>query len=395
VPNPRESLKSKLFEGGAAEAIGKGVAYLSLTQQKNQFELVFAPSKSNSTYNTTNPLDEYGLKTMIKEVDRLRNNLEAKAKSASSEELRKKAILGFLDEMKKVGGSILNTMLGKNVLLKIAEDDPEYFAFDIDRERLPIPLEMLYDGQDFLCLRRAVSRWIVEEHGSFDYEEKEKLRPRVRTDTEAIAILFIDSRVEGQAESIPTNLEEQFEQFLTGDKAFANQNIKVESLRGRLKREEVAARLSSGKYDIVHLITPAEVSSGDPTASSWILSDGEIRGHDLGKLLVKGYPQMIISYVSPPPWERKWDGKQQDRILYTLAYSTKLAGPNCFVGAIADRLTESLLTLTKSLYLEVLSNKKPVGMALKEARSQLIKANGKDDTWMKLVLYGNPAKTVS
>lgn len=395
VPNPRESLKSKLFEGGAAEAIGKGVAYLSLTQQKNQFELIFAPSKSNSTYNTTNPLDEYGLKTMIKEVDRLRSNLETKTKSASSEELRKKAILGFLDEMKKVGGSILNTMFSKNVLLSIVEDDPEYFTFDIDRERLPIPLEMLYDGQDFLCLRRAVSRWIVEDHSSIDYEEKE-LRPRVRTANEAIAILFIDSRVEGQTESTPGNFEEQFEQFLTDDKIFANQSIKVDSLRGRLNREEVTTRLSSGKYDIVHLITPAEVSSGDPTASSWILNDGEIRGHDLGKLLVKGYPQMIISYVSAPPWERKWDGKQQDRILYTLAYSTKLAGPNCFVGAIADGLTESMLTLTKSLYLEILNNKKPVGMALKEARSQLIKTNGKeDDNWMKLVLYGNPAKAVS
>jgi signal recognition particle receptor subunit beta len=396
VRNPRESLKSKLLEGGAAEAISKGVAYLSLTQLKNQFELLFAPSKSNSTYVTTNPLDEYALKTMIKEVDRLRNNLETKVKSTTSEEVRKKATLGFLEEMKKVGGTILNTLFSKTVLSKVADDDPEYFAFEIDRERLAIPVEMLYDGQDFLCLKRAISRWIIEEHGSIEFEEREKHLPRVRNASEAIAILLVDSRVEGEATSAPVSFEEQLEQFLTNEKAFANQSIKVESLQGKLNKEEVAARLSSGRYDIVHLIAPAEVSSGDPTASSWLLNDGEMRGYDLGKFLTNGYPQLIISYVSPPPWERKWDGKQQDRILYTLAYSTKLAGPNCFIGAIADGFTDSMLTLTKSLYMEILNNKKPVGMALKEARLQLIKANGREDeNWMKLILYGNPANIIS
>jgi hypothetical protein len=396
VPNPRDILKSKLFEGGSAEAIGKGVAYLSITQQKNQFEFLFAPSKSNSTYITTNPLDEYALKAMIKEVDRLRSNLETKVKSTTSEEVRKKATLSFLEEMKKIGGTILNTLLSKGALSRIADDDPEYFALEIDREQLAIPLEMLYDGQDFLCLKRAVSRWITEEPGSIEYEEKEKPHPRVRKESEPVTILLIDSRVEGEVSSVAAGFEEQLEQFLTDEKTFPNKSIKVESLRGKLNKENVAAKLSSGKYDIVHFISLAEVSSGDPTASSWIMNDGEIRGHDLLKLLASGYPQLVISYVSPPLWGRKWDGKQQDRVLYTLAYSTKLAGPNCFVGAIADDLNDSMLALTKSLYVEILNNKKPVGMALRDTRLQLIKANGKEDeNWMKLILYGNPVSTVS
>jgi CHAT domain-containing protein len=59
-------------------------------------------------------------------------------------------------------------------------------------------------------------------------------------------------------------------------------------------------------------------------------------------------------------------------------------------------MTESTLTLTKSLYEELVKNNRPVGEALKEARLQLIKAKGiEDDNWMKPILYGNPAKTVS
>jgi signal recognition particle receptor subunit beta/CHAT domain-containing protein len=395
VPNPREFLKSKLFAGGAAEAISEGVAYLSLSQQKNQFELLYAPSRSKATYTTVTPLDEYGLKTMIKEVDRLRINFETRVKSAVSQEARKKSILGFLDEMKKVGGSILTTMFSKGTLSKIADDNPKYLTFEVDRDRLAVPLEMLHDGEDFLCLRRGLSRWIIEEHGSINDEKKEKLHPRTRSGNEPITILIVDSRVEGQVASIPGSFEEQLEQFLKEDKALESQNVKVESLRGGLKKDDVAAHLSSGNYDIVHLISPAEVSSGDPTASSWIFQDGEIRGHELEKLFINGYPQLIVSYVSSPSWERKWDGKQQDKILFTLAYSIKSAGTDCIVGAVTDGLTESMLTLTKSLYLEILKNKKPVGEALKEARLQLIKANGREDeNWMKPVLYGNPAKTV-
>jgi hypothetical protein len=250
---------------------------------------------------------------------------------------------------------------------------------------------MLYNGQDFLCLERAVSRWITEERGSIEFEEKEKPHPRIRSPGEPIAVLIIHSKVEGEATSGISNLGEQLKQFLVDDKAFANQSIKVESLEGKLSREQVVSELSSGKYDVVHLMAPAEVSSGDPTASSWIMDDGEIKGHDLPKLFAKGYPQLIISYVSPPPWQRKWDGKQQDRILYTLAYGCKLAGINCFLGAIVEELTDSMLTLTKSLYLEILIGKKSVGMALKEARLQLIKAKGgEDESWMKPILYGRP-----
>lgn len=82
--------------------------------------------------------------------------------------------------------------------------------------------------------------------------------------------------------------------------------------------------------------------------------------------------------------------------MHTLAYGVRLAGPECFIGAVTDGMTESTLALTKSLYEEVIKNNRPVGEALKEARLQLIKARGiEDDSWMKPILYGNPAKAIT
>ena len=395
MPNPRELFRSRLFVGGTAEAISKGVGYLSISQQKNQYELIYARGRTSGTYSSIMPLDEYGLKTMIKDVDRLRSNLEAKTRSMNSQDARKKYVQNFLDEMKKVGGSILSTMLNKNMLSTINQDDPEFLTFEIDRDILMIPLEVLHDGKDFLCLRKSISRWVIEEYGSVIDAENDKRVPRVRGESEPITILLVESKVEGKLSST-TSYEEQLEKFLTDSKSFGGTAVKVEALRGEIDKQTVMQHLSSGKYDIVHLISPAEVSSGDPTASSWMFIDGEIRGHELGKLFRNGYPQLVLTFVCAPPWGRAWDGKQQDRILHTLAYGVRLAGPECFIGAITDGMTESTLALTKSLYEEVIKNNRPIGEALKEARLQLIKTNGiEDDSWMKPILYGNPARTIA
>jgi signal recognition particle receptor subunit beta/CHAT domain-containing protein len=392
VPNPRELFKSKLFVGGTAEAISGNVAYVSLSQQKNLYELIYAPSETSGTYLTVTPLDEYGLKAMIKDVDRLRTNLETKLGTKIAQDVKTKYVHNFLDEMKNVGSSILNTMLTKSVLTALRDDDPDYLTFESDREILMIPFEMLHDGKDFFCLSKAVSRWIIEEHGSVTLEEEGKHAPRARGKNEPLSILLVDSNIEGKLTSAQGH-EEQLEKFLTDGKSLGDVPVKIDVLKGEINKGTFVEYLSSGKYDIVHIISSAELSSGDPTASAWLFIDGEVRGNELGGLFKKGYPQLVISYVSAPPWGRGWDVKQQDRILHTLAYGVKLAGPECFLGAIADGMTESTLTLTQSFYEELIKNKRPIGEALKEARLQLIKAKGREDeNWMKPVLYGDPAK---
>nr|MDO8132786.1 CHAT domain-containing protein [Candidatus Njordarchaeum guaymaensis] len=395
IQNPRDLLMDKLLLGGACDTIGKGVGYLGLMQYKNQYELLYAPSSLKATYRTITPIDDYALKTMSKDIERLRNNLENRIRIVTAQDIRRKYIHGFLDEMRGAGKTILNTMLNKSVISKIAEDGPQHLAFEVDRDLLIVPLELLHDSEDFLCLKRSISRWITEEPGSMIVDEKGKPTPRVRGSNEPFTVLIIDGRVEKE-EPRTGGFGEQIEKFLSDDKSFGNLTVKVDRLSGFLKKEDLVGYLSSGKYDAVHLIGPALLSSGDPTASSWLFQDGEIRGSELRRILGKGYPQLILSYVWSPPWERKWDGKQQDRMIYGLASSIKLAGPECFIGAVTDGFTESMMTLTRFLYEEILKNKKPVGEALKEARLRLIKANGiEDDSWMKPVLYGNPAKTVA
>jgi hypothetical protein len=63
---------------------------------------------------------------------------------------------------------------------------------------------------------------------------------------------------------------------------------------------------------------------------------------------------------------------------------------------VTDGFRESIMTLTKFLYEEILKNKKPVGESLRDARLRSIETGGvADDSWMRPVLYGNPAKMIA
>jgi hypothetical protein len=310
--------------------------------------------------------------------------------------VRKKYVQTYLAEMRNTLVGMFNHIFDTVILQKIKEDNPEHLALEVERHLFTIPLEILHDGQDYLCLERSFSRWITPEQGQISSSEKPKFVPKAHREGEPLRILIVDSRLK----KIPPVSREDFGgqliRFLVAKGSLGKTEVAVETARGELRKEEVKAILSSAKYDIIHMIGPAEISSGDPAGSSWVFSNGEIRGYELAELFAQGYPQLIVSHVSSPPLEREWDAGQESRIIHALALSALAAGTECFVGEVAQKLTDSELLMTTDLYRKMLKDKKPIGEALRATRLNFIKANSmEDDGWMKPVLYGNPAKHIS
>jgi signal recognition particle receptor subunit beta len=396
LPRPREILRSKLFTEGACGAIDEDVSYLSFLQNQKQYELLYAPCRTGATLITNIFVDEYAMKTVIKDVERIQNNLLTRMKTATDPVTRRKHVQAYLTEMKGVNATVGSQLFNKSILTNIAEDNPRHLTVEVERQLFTVPLEILQERGEYLCLKRSFSRWITEEQGSISIKEKPKAVPRLRRKNEPLSVLVIDSRIKKIPPVSPGDFAGQLIKFLTAKDAFGKLEVKVDSLRGELKKEEVAPRLSTGKYDIIHIISPAQLSSGDPMGCSWILSKGEISGYELEKLFAKGYPALILSHVSYPPTEREWDAGQENRILYSFALSAKTAGVECFIGQVAQELTETTFTIATSLYREMLVGKKTVGEAVRATRLHLIETNGReDDNWMKTILYGNPAKTIA
>jgi signal recognition particle receptor subunit beta len=393
---PRDLLRCKLLTEGTSEAIGNGVSYLSFLQNQLEYEILYSPSKTKSTYSSSVSLDEYETKTLLKEVERIQNNLSMRMKTTSEAGTRRKHVRTYLSEMRNTLGGIFKQIFNNAILDSLKEDDPEHLTMEVERQLFAIPLEILHDGQDYLCLRKPFSRWITGEQGLIEPEERHKPVPRVRGEGEPISILVVDSRLKKIPPVSPEDFGGRLIAFLRGKGSFGKLGVAVDAARGELRCEDVKALLSSSKYHVIQIISPAEISSGDPAGSSWVFSNGEIKGYELPELLAEGYPQMIISYVHSPSQEREWDSTQESRIIYSLASSALSAGTECFVGEVARQLDRSLFAMTTDLYREMLRNGKSVGESLRAARLNFIKANGVEDPdWMRPILYGNPAKHVS
>jgi GTPase SAR1 family protein len=393
---PRDLLKCRLITEGAQEAIGKGVSYLSLLADQQEYELTYSASKSKAMYMTSVRLDEYATKTFLKEVERIQNNLSAHMKGTQESGVRKKYVQTYLAEINRTLSGMFSHIFNSAILQKIKEDNPEHLALEIERPLLTMPLEIFHDVQGYLCLERSFSRWITMEQGQISSLEKHKLVPRVHREGEPLAMLIVDSRLK----KIPPVSRDDFGGrligFLETKEYLGKAKVTVESARGELKKEEIKSLLASGKYDIIHIIGPAEIGSGDPEGSSWVFSNGEIRGYELAELFAQGYPQLVVSHVSSPPLEREWDAGQESRIIHSLALSTIAAGTECFVGQVAQKPSENDYLITTNLYGEILRNKRPIGEALRLVRRSYTEINGIDDEgWMKPILYGNPAKHFS
>jgi hypothetical protein len=305
-------------------------------------------------------------------------------------------VKAYLSEIKNLSGGATNLVFNNVVTSRIAEENPQHLAIEVERQFSIVPLEIILDRGEYLCLKRSFSRWITEEQGSISIKERPRAAARLRRKDEPLNVLIIDSRIRKIPPVSPDDFAGQLIRYLTAKGAFGKLEVKVDSLRGELKKEEVVRALSSGKYDIIHIISPAQLSLGDPMGCSWLLSKGEISGYELEKLFVKGYPALLISHVSCPPSEREWDGGQESRILYSLALSAKTAGVESFIGQVAQELTSTIFDLSATLYKEMLVGKKTVGEAMRTVRLNLIKTNGvEDENWMRPLLYGNPAKMIT
>jgi signal recognition particle receptor subunit beta len=395
LPRPRQLLRSRLFTQGTSGAIGEGVGYLSFLQNQNQYELLYAPSKINATYIINMTLDEYAMKTVLKDVERIQNNLLSRMRTATDPQTKTRNMKSYLQEIKNMSGGVANLIFNNVVVSRIDEDNPQHLAIEVDRQFLTVPLEVIRYQHEYLCLERSLSRWITEEQGSISIKEKTKTAARLRKKGEPLTVLLIDSRLKYIPPVSPSDFAGQLAKFLSGKEAFGKLEVKVDSLRGELKKDEVARALSSGKYDIIHIISPAELSAGDPMGCSWLLSKGEISGYELEKLFAKGYPSLLIAHVSSPPSGREWDASQENRILYSLALSAKTAGVESFIGQVAQELTNTTFDMTIALYKGMLAETKTVGEAVKAMRQSAIKTNGiEDENWMKPILFGNPSKII-
>ena len=284
--------------------------------------------------------------------------------------------IDLVDSLKKTGQLLWDHLFTRQVKDRLKTSSLKDLILSLDEELIHIPWELLYTGEDFLCLRFNLGRVI---------RTKEKLSPsQYRSFQGALKMLILAN---------PTNdlksayLEGTFikNQF---DKKRKELNIDFKSTY----IDTLYVKKNLRDYDIVHFAGHCEYDSDEPKNSGWVLSDGRFTTQDvyaLGETL--SLPTLVFSNAchSAQVTQDLVSLDYQEKT-YSLATAFLFSGVRHYIGTIRKIEDPVSLTFAQEFYTYLISGRS-VGECLRLGRMKLIEKYGITAiSWASYLFYGDP-----
>ena len=294
--------------------------------------------------------------------------------------LNKTDKLGLLDSeliisLKKTGQLLWDHLFTKTIKEKLMSAADKGLIISLDEELISIPWELLYDGNEFLCLKFNLGRLV---------RTKEQVSPaQYRSTGSRLKMLILANPTDDLKSAYLEGLQirNQFER--------KRKEMSIDFKSTRIDTFYIKKNLRD--YDIVHFAGHCEYDAGDTKKSGWVLNDGRFTIQDiftLGETLP--LPSLIFSNAcySAKVSENLMDADYQTKA-YSLASAFLFSGVRHYIGTIRkieDSLSESF---AKEFYARLICGC-PVGECMRQARLKLIKENGIGAiSWASYLLYGD------
>ncbi len=303
-----------------------------------------------------------------------------------------------LGEMKTVGRAMFNHFLPihlKELLGKGKNTDLSLWISSESGNLLNIPWELLFDGEEFLCLKFNMGRYIGTPVKSKVTEKKvsrQKLRMLIIADPTGGL-----GKARNEAESIKQELEEAA--------AEGEWQIEVKTLSGKRNLSDLICEVGDN-YHIVHFIGHSVFDPEEPERNGWVLS---MKGGEVEEIC----PCFEISNISPAPlfvfsnscdsgtmkdykrthsnWEEQfiYDAKS-----FGLASAFAMSGVKHYIGTFCKILDKPSAHFAVEFYKSLFSGNS-MGSSLRMARKSIQDSYGFDQLfWAPYMLYGDPAFTL-
>lgn len=271
----------------------------------------------------------------------------------------------LLDGLKKSGQLLWDQLLSKTVKDKLKNLHAQYLILSIDEDLMHIPWELLYTGDNFLCLKFNLGRVISTRvmHTAPIYRSRPKV-PRM-------LILANPTGDLKRAYCEGIDIRNRFDKIRRSIGIdFKSTNIDTVYVKKNLR-----------DYDIVHFSGHSECDGDDPGASGWILADGKFSARDiraLGETL--SMPSIVFSNACH---------SAQDR-MYSLAKAFLFSGVRHYIGTMRRIEDDESVILAGCFYDHLISGKS-VGESLRLARQKVFGCGmGSRALWAGYILYGDP-----
>ena len=320
------------------------------------------------------PLSSYNVREIsVAEITKLSNEIVELLNQANRPGILEDDLL---IELKKTGGFLYAALLTDEVKDRLYQDQSSHLILFIDETLIQIPWELLFDGDNFLCLKYALGRMVrtIQKPRTFNRSLTQTSRQRM--------LILADT---------------------TGD-------LKQAYKEGRRIRDEMGTKLRVNllididlhsvkkeihEYDIVHFAGHADYDGSNPSASGWLFKKERLSARNIIQLGSSNpLPTLIFSNAceSAKTGEWKIGPKFEDKI-YGLANAFLLAGAKYYIGTFWKVADEASSVFALEFYKRLASGIS-IGEAVKLSREALRKRFGaRSVVWTSYLLYGDPSST--
>jgi len=281
-----------------------------------------------------------------------------------------------LSGLKKTGQALYDCLLTKSVKERFKRAQNADLILSLDEELISVPWELLFTGEEFLCLKFNLGR-VVRTKESMDSPHYRGLpgvpkmlilaNPTSDLKSAYAEGLLIKNRLDRRRKEVSID--------------FKSTNI-----------DNLYVKKNLRDYDIVHFAGHCEYDAQDNRNTGWILSDGKFTAQDIYTMAgASSLPSLVFSnacYSARTTLDAS-DIESHNRT-YSLASAFLFSGVRHYIGAVRRIEDKISLGFAQEFYAQLISGK-AVGECMRLSRWKLIKEYGMSAIpWTSYVLYGDP-----
>jgi tetratricopeptide (TPR) repeat protein len=279
--------------------------------------------------------------------------------------------------LQKTGQLFWDHLFSRSVKEKLKESQPCILTLSLDEELIYLPWELVFDGEEFLCLKFSLGR-LVRSKGDSSLLQYRGMPERLRM------LILADPNA---------NLKSAYAEGLNIKNQFSHKGARVSVDFKSTSIDKKYVKKNICDYDIVHFAGHCEFDRRDAHKSGWALSDGVFKIEDILKMgQSSSLPALVFSNACHSAEEGAGLlGREYQKEGYGMASAFLFAGVRHYIGAIRRIEDNPSLVFAKEFYNRLVSGIS-VGESVHMARLKLIKEFGAEALhWVNYLLYGDPA----
>ena len=282
----------------------------------------------------------------------------------------------LIKSLQKTGQLLWDQLLTMPVKERLRHAGITDLILSVDEELVNIPWELLYDGNNFLCLQFNLGRLI---------RTKEQVNSPLYRSSSGVPKMLILANPTNDLKSAYLEgafIRRQFDQ--------KRKDISIDFKSTQIDRFYVKKNLRD--YDIVHFAGHCEYDSDNPENTGWLLNDGKFTTSDILAMgATVSLPALVFSNAchSAESSTNLINEDYQEKN-YSLASAFLFSGVRHYIGTICKIEDSISLAFSKEFYTHLISGRS-VGESVRLSRLNLIKECGLGTTpWTNYLLYGDP-----